>query len=328
MRTSTLAIIPALATLLAACEATSPPLDGAGSGAADPTHGQPAQAPTCDHPVARTPPVRPPMKIALTMGAAAMKAQSQPSASAGIPIEYNGGYVMGGQTHVYVVWYGDWSGWLAPTILPDFLQHIGGSPYFAINTTYDDQHGRVVANDVTLAAQITDAYSHGSSLGDGDVGDIVAQAIGGGQLPLDVHGVYFVFTSADVTEGSFCGGYCGYHSYQLVGDVDVKYAFVGNPAQCPSGCEPQSLSPNGSASADGMASIVAHELEETVTDPYADAWFDANGDENGDKCAWTFGDQYTTADGASANVHLGDRDYLIQQNWVNDTSGGGCALSL
>jgi hypothetical protein len=74
-----------------------------------------------------------------------------------------------------------------------------------------------------------------------------------------------------------------------------------------------------------MASIMTHELEETATDPEINAWIDGNG-ENGDKCAWQFGTQYTTANGASANVRLGNRDYLIQQNWVN-AGGGDCALN-
>ena len=64
-----------------------------------------------------------------------------------------------------------------------------------------------------------------------------------------------------------------------------------------------------------MASILAHELEEAVTDPDLNAWFDSAGAENGDKCAWTFGTTYTTSNGALANVHWGSRDYLIQRNW-------------
>ena len=74
-----------------------------------------------------------------------------------------------------------------------------------------------------------------------------------------------------------------------------------------------------------MASIIAHELEEAVTDPHLNAWYDSRGAENADKCAWTFGTTYT-ANGASANMKLGARDYLIQQNWVN-AAGGYCAKS-
>jgi len=39
--------------------------------------------------------------------------------------------------------------------------------------------------------------------------------------------------------------------------------------------------------------------------------------ENADKCAWKFGTTYTTANGQKANMKLGARDFLIQQNWVN-----------
>jgi hypothetical protein len=74
-----------------------------------------------------------------------------------------------------------------------------------------------------------------------------------------------------------------------------------------------------------MASIIAHELEETVTDPDLNAWYDSRGAENADKCAWTFGTTFTTTNGSLANMTLGGRNFLIQRNWVN-ASGGFCAL--
>ena len=46
----------------------------------------------------------------------------------------------------------------------------------------------------------------------------------------------------------------------------------------------QTTSPNGNPGVDGMASVVAHELEETLSDPNANAWYDASGAENADKC--------------------------------------------
>jgi len=76
-----------------------------------------------------------------------------------------------------------------------------------------------------------------------------------------------------------------------------------------------------------MASIIAHELEEAVTDPDLNAWYDRRGAENADKCAWTFGTTTTLSSGAKKNVTLGSRNYLIQQNWVNNGSGGFCAMS-
>ena len=155
---------------------------------------------------------------------------------------------------------------------------------------------------------------------------VVADAISSHALPLDTNGVYFVLTSADVNETSgFCTQYCGWHTHGTISGSDIKYSFVGNPDRCPSACEAQLTGPNGNAGADGMASIIAHELEEAVTDPDLNAWYDHRGYENADKCAWTFGSTYT-ANGAYANMQLGSRNYLIQQQWVN-ASGGFCALS-
>jgi hypothetical protein len=87
-----------------------------------------------------------------------------------------------------------------------------------------------------------------------------------------------------------------------------------------------SVSPNGNVGADAMASVMAHELEETATDPDLNAWYDQRGYENADKCAWTFGTTYSVANGSKANMSLGGRDFLIQRNWVN-AAGGYCALS-
>jgi hypothetical protein len=236
---------------------------------------------------------------------------------------YHGGPIMLGATNVYYVWYGDWSSdTAAQSTLTELAKNLGGSPYYAINGTYSDGSGAHVANSVAYAGGVVDAYSRGRSLSDADVLTVVATAIGGGKLPLDAHGAYFVLTSADVTATSgFCTSYCGWHTHGTVSGVDVKYAFIGDPARCPLSCEWQSTGPNGGGGGDGMASIVAHELDEMVSDPDLSAWWDRRGQENADKCAWTFGTTYRASDGALANVRLGSRDYLIQQNWVNVGSG-------
>jgi hypothetical protein len=242
-------------------------------------------------------------------------------------IFYHGGPLMLGTTKVYYIWYGDWSGNTATTILPDLARSIGGSPYFNINTTYTDGSNTKVSNSVFFGGSANDGYSKGTSLSDAAVQSIVAGAIGSNSLPTDTNGVYFVLTSADVNATSgFCTQYCGWHTHGTIAGKDIKYAFIGNPDRCPSACSAQTTSPNGNAGADGMASIIAHELEEAVTDPDLNAWYDRRGYENADKCAWTFGTTHTVSNGSQANMKLGARDYLIQRNWVN-ASGGYCALS-
>lgn len=252
------------------------------------------------------------------------------SRTGGNGIFYHGGPLILNTADVYYIWYGNWSGNTAKTILPQLASGIGGSPYFNINTTYYNGSGVHVSNSVHYGGSTTDNYSRGSSLSDSDIQSIVFSAITGGRLPHDPNGVYFVLTSADVNETSgFCTQYCGWHTHGTLSvyGTDIKYSFVGNGARCPSACQAQTASsPNNNPGADGMASVIAHELEESVTDPDLNAWYDRRGQENADKCAWTFGSTYTVSNGSKANMNLGGLNFLIQRNWVN-AAGGYCALS-
>jgi hypothetical protein len=242
-------------------------------------------------------------------------------------ISYHGGPLVLGTTNAYYIWYGNWSGNSATTILTNFISSFGGSPYYNINTTYYDGSNTHVSNAVHYAGSTTDNYSQGTALSDANIQTIVTNAISSGALPKDTNAVYFVLTSADVNETSgFCTQYCGWHTNGSILGSTIKYSFVGNPDRCPSSCAAQTTGPNGNAGADGMASIIAHEFEETTSDPLGNAWYDTRGYENGDKCAWKFGTESTASNGSKYNVVLGGNQYLIQQNWVN-ASGGYCSMS-
>jgi hypothetical protein len=278
----------------------------------------PTAAPTVEQPLAPHP--------AVGRGGGTALSPPAPLLHESIAIGYGGGPVMLGTPDVYFIWYGDWSGNTATTILPDFMSHLGGSPYFNINTTYYDSAGRHVTGLVHYAGAVSDNYSYGRALTDNAVAGIVQRALSNGSLPIDENAVYFVITSADVTLSGFCGGYCGWHTNGNLLGYDIKYSFLGNPEQCPRSCAPYSNpGPNGNVGADGLASIMAHELEESITDPDLDAWQDSAG-ENADKCAWKFGAAYQTSSGAWANMQLGGHDYLVQEN-LNQSSGE-CALAL
>ncbi len=243
-------------------------------------------------------------------------------------ITYHGGPITTGTTNVYYIWYGNWAS-SSQSILLNLASSIGGSPYFNINTTYTNGSGGRAVNSVNYNGSTNDSYSQGASFGDSGVQAVVNSAITSGRLPADSNAVYFVLTSPDVKETSgFCTSYCGWHTNATIAGKDIKFAFVGNPStQCPSACEEQTASsPNSDPGADGMASVIAHELEEAVTDPDLNAWYDSRGQENADKCAWTFGTTSTAPNGSLYNMTLGSRQYLIQRNWVN-ASGGYCALS-
>src|SRR5262249_38212986 len=48
-------------------------------------------------------------------------------------ILYHNGPVMAGASNVYLIWYGNWTGNTAQSIITDLLSNLGSSPYFQIN---------------------------------------------------------------------------------------------------------------------------------------------------------------------------------------------------
>ena len=245
-------------------------------------------------------------------------------------IEYHNGPVMPGAQDVYLIWYGDWSHNLsAQTILSDFASSVGGSPYLQINSRYANAAGQAPSGGLLFGGAVVDAYSHGHSLSDADLASVVADQIASSGLPQDPSGLYVILGAADVNATSgLCTSYCGMHSSGIALGVPFRYIFVGNAERCPCDCMPQQAhSPNGNPGADAMVNILANEMSTTVTDPALTGWYDRNGFDNADKCAWTFGTTFRTANGARANIHLGQRDFLIQRNWWPTSQGGICVMN-
>jgi hypothetical protein len=254
------------------------------------------------------------------------KGESGGAVVTGNGISYHGGPVMQGIVNVYYIWYGDWTKDTgANLILTDWAQNIGDSPYEKINATYGDTTGNVSGSIHYSGFTTMPSAMFGTALSDSSIGSIVSNS----GLPMDSNALYFVLTAPGITETSgFLTKYCGWHTYGTIGGKNIKYAFVGNAQGANLGsCAAQTTkSPNGDPAADAMVSVMAHELEEAVSDPNLNAWYDSTGAENADKCAWTFGTTHAASGGGVANMTLGNRDYLIQQNWVN-AGGGYCALS-
>jgi hypothetical protein len=273
--------------------------------------------------------------ISLTIFAAPVFAQGvNAPVKTNTKILYHDGPVMRDASDVYLIWYGNWYGNYAQSVVTDLMINIGGTPYFNINTAYTDAVGRGPNGYLFYCGSIQDSYSHGAQLSVLDIQGIIGDQIRSGALPLDGNGIYIVLASADISSPStgFCSlGAPPHHGTLLFNGATVKYAFLGDPARCPSTAAPYlpfpGPTPNGSFSGDGMANALAAVLSATVTNPTGSGWFDRYGLENSTKCQGVFGPTYPAANGAPANIHIGNRDYLIQQNWVNSTRKGYCALA-
>jgi hypothetical protein len=243
-------------------------------------------------------------------------------------LSYGGGNVMSGTVNLYYIWYGDWADTdgAAPGILNDWGQNISSTPNYFVNTTYDDYRGQHVWASTRVAGNLWDLSSNGTSINGNDIWGVVYGALASGSFPVDPNGVYFVLTAPNIDTSALgmCTSICGWHSVAGFNGTNIKYSFIGSPSRCNGSCGSLGTTPNGDANADTMASIIFHELSETVSDPLFNGWrnvFPGYVSENGDQCAWNFGLTYTSGNGAPANAHVGNRDFLLQEIWVN--SGGG-----
>lgn len=112
--------------------------------------------------------------------------------------------------------------------------------------------------------------------------------------------------------------FCAYHSYVDFADIGhILYSV--EPYQETPGCGDTytpTNAPKGSGApphtlTDSTATVVSHELFETITDPNGSAWFNAFGFEIGDLCAF------------HRNViNLNGTNYTIQPEWSNRANAG------
>lgn len=142
-------------------------------------------------------------------------------------------------------------------------------------------------------------------------------------LPTTQRDIYFLITpnglgsctdasSSSCALGGSASGYCGYHSNTASG---ILYAVV--PYNAVSGhCQSDNPRPNGST-ADPTLSTISHEQNETVTDPYGNAWIDAEGDEEADLCLASFGPILGGSPSNAWNEVIHGGHFFLQEMWSN-----------
>lgn len=282
-------------------------------------------------------------KLASFYPTAGKSTSAAASVAAGLgAVTYQPGGPIISEPNVYVIWYGNWKtnscsvekeDSSTPSIINDFLDSLGESDWNKINTTYYQIiNGKKTFVQPTSEVEgcVVDPGSQGLTLDSetgAQVSDVVENALSTRALKTDPNGVYLVLTASNVNVADFMTLLCAYHWVYDNAQATIKYAFIGDASANLSQCAPQvSNSPNGNPAADAMVSVIAHEFVEAVSDPSGTSWYDQAGFENADKCAWTYGKASKTANGSFANMTLGERQYLVQQNVAANSNT--CVLSL
>ena len=249
-------------------------------------------------------------------------------------ILYHGGPVMISGKSLYLIYYGAFTA-TQHSILDTFLQNLGGSGAFKVNSEYYNAQNVFIQNILNYSPAMdsyTDNYSSGTKLSGSFASTIVGRAISGGHLPVDANGIYILTISPDVSVPN--STWCAYHTHStsIVSGTDIKYAVAPDPPPSfYSSCSGNvanygdTTSPNGDIGMDVVADDLIHEISETVTDPDLSAWYTKNGAENGDLCNFVYGTTFLAPNGSHANHTFGNRNYLVQEIW--DRVGSFCALS-
>jgi hypothetical protein len=112
------------------------------------------------------------------------------------------------------------------------------------------------------------------------------------------------------------------HSGIIYSNMPYAQETAGNPVTC----DEQEYPNSTTSGIDPEINVTSHEHNESITDPFGNAWWDSNpndsaaGEEIGDMCAWNFGNSYGAA-GAQYSQTINGDHYLMQTEWDNATNG-------
>jgi len=241
-----------------------------------------------------------------------------------------------GTAYLYNIYFGTFTGSF-PSLMDNFVTQLGGSNWYNIMQTYYHMIGGQITYASNSLKFVKSIYitpaSTTTSITQYDVETYIQNALTNGQLKYDANGIYSFFFPGSYSLTAYDGSawqvnWCGFHtSMWTANNEQLNYQVIGDTtsASQPTRCRVAfTTSPNGNMGFDGAASIVAHEIVETVSD-WNGAWLDTAGAdtygwENGDLCAWTFGTYISGT--TNANTVVGGQKYLLQQNW--HVTAGGC----
>lgn len=203
-----------------------------------------------------------------------------------------------------------------------FLNALGGSDYLGIASQYLDNNGPATGELYYSGHTMMDGTSY-SLTPDGSNSQAFYNALCSSlsYVP-DSNTIYVVF--ADTPPGVDSNGKmtdCAWHSsfycYRNGGPKHwATVSYIPNLDGI-SSCNPRDASTGHSSGLAAIANVTAHEIIETITNPYGTGWYDSEDSEIcksgtnceiADKCAWIFGDNTQLLDGS---------EWKLQLEWSN-----------
>jgi hypothetical protein len=266
------------------------------------------------------------------------------------PLLYNGGPVMHSQQSYAIFWapagYSFPSGYTAA--IEDFLKNVAAdsgkaSNVYSVSAQYTDGSGHATYSD-TYGGSTSDPHAYPTAgtcppysgaesftacISDEKLEEEVDRVANAESWPTGLGAEYYMVLpphagSCFDAAGAHCFDveYCAYHSFSA--SSGRVYANISYSPGDVSGCGVGEY-PNGHANGnvDDTLSSLSHEANESITDPYLNAWFDERGFEDGDECRNTqFGEDFGSPLGGSSgslfNQVIGSGHYYLQQEWSND----------
>jgi hypothetical protein len=177
--------------------------------------------------------------------------------------------------------------------------------------------GVSISGSVSLAASVVVTKGFVTRLTDNAVVTIIIGLINTGKLPADENGIYAFIFKGNLRYNGWLEEWCGFHSAFTYNFEVYKFMVLGDSSFSSIGINCQGYfdgpTVNNNVGADSAASVYAHELVETVSNPLGDAFYadtPAGMQENADLCSWSWGMMLPGFD--NANVVIGNKKFLIQ----------------
>jgi len=238
----------------------------------------------------------------------------------------NGGGGVLSSPKVYAIFYGN-NYWTASNsaIFEDFMKNVGASNYFG-NT-----RSELGAGYITWGAKIL--VNGGTSTTDlnslDKVKSVVAGKIPSLSNPPNRQGLYTLILDSAKSNNLYSTNgdrynskFCGYHYTLTLSGVTVTFSANGMGGSLCSYPDWAPYYPVNDRVRDFAISVIGHELSESISDPWLNAWRDSAGLENMDKCA-NFPGAANIVSGTSGPIYnavIGSRKYLLQSNYDQSTN--------